>query len=217
MRGIIDSAQKAAFQAVNAALVQRNWLIGYRIADEELKGDRRESYGAEIIKKLSKELTEEYGKGFTKTNLYNFYSFYKAYPDIFHTVSGKSFPLLSWSHYRVLLQVEDAKAREWYEKEAAKEAWSVRTLQRNISSQYYYRLLKSQIKEPVEEEMKELTAPYQADKLEFIKNPVIAEFLGMSVKTSLFWFGFLPPLPLLGFFKGCGQEMVCLQTYGDWR
>ena len=111
-------------------------------------------------------------------------SFYKAYPDIFHTVSGKSFPLLSWSHYRVLLQVEDAKAREWYEKEAAKEAWSVRTLQRNISSQYYYRLLKSQIKEPVEEEMKELTAPYQADKLEFIKNPVIAEFLGMSGDTS---------------------------------
>ena len=184
MRGIIDSARRSAYQAVNAALVQRNWLIGYRIAEEELKGDRRESYGAEIIKKLSKELTEEYGKGFTKTNLYNFYSFYKAYPDIFHTVSGKSFPLLSWSHYRVLLQVEDAKAREWYEKEAAKEAWSVRTLQRNISSQYYYRLLKSQIKELVEKEMKTLTAPYQADKLEFIKNPVIAEFLGMAEDTS---------------------------------
>ena len=73
MRGIIDSARLSAYQAVNAALVQRNWLIGYRIAEEELKGDRRESYGAEIIKKLSKELTDEYGKGFTKTNLYNFY------------------------------------------------------------------------------------------------------------------------------------------------
>ena len=184
MRGIIDSAQKAAFQAVNIALVQRNWLIGYRIAEEELSDERRENYGAEIIKNLSKELTSEYGKGFTKTNLYNFYSFYKAYPNIFHTVSGKSFPMLSWSHYRVLLQVEDEKARDWYAKEAAKEAWSVRTLQRNISSQYYYRLLKSQIKEPVEEEMKELTAPFQADKLEFIKNPVIAEFLGMPEDNS---------------------------------
>ena len=86
-------------------------------------------------------------------------------------MSGKSFPLLSWSHYRFLLQVEDAKAREWYEKEAAKEAWSVRTLQRNISSQYYYRLLKSQIKEPVEEEMKELTAPYQADNHPYLLRP----------------------------------------------
>ncbi len=123
---------------ITAVRVNRTgFLISYRIAEEELKGDRRESYGAEIIKKLSKELTDEYGKGFTKTNLYNFYSFYRAYPDIFHTVSGKSFPLLSWSHYRVLLQVEDAKAREWSEKEAAKEAWSVRTLQRNISSGYY--------------------------------------------------------------------------------
>ena len=82
------------------------------------------------------------------------------------------------------MQVEDEKARDWYAKEAAKEAWSVRTLQRNISSQYYFRLLKSQIKEPVEEEMKKLNAPYQADKLEFIKNPIIAEFLGMEGDIS---------------------------------
>ncbi len=74
--------------------------------------------------------------------------------------------------------------RGWYEKEAAEQTWSVRTLQRNISLQYYYRLLKSQIKKPVNEEVKELTAPYQADKLEFIKNPVIAEFLGMAEDTS---------------------------------
>ena len=80
--------------------------------------------------------------------------------------------------------MEDQKARAWYEKEAAEQFWSVRTLQRNISSQYYYRLLKSQIKEPVEEEMKKLNAPYQADKLEFIKNPIIAEFLGMEGDIS---------------------------------
>lgn len=149
-----------------------------------MNGEKRAEYGAEVIKKLSDELTSEYGKGFTKTNLYSFYSFYKAYPEIFHAASGKSLPLLSWTHYRVLLQVDDSKARDWYEKEASEQSWSVRTLQRNISSQYYYRTLKSQFKEPLEKEMKELTAPYQLNKLEFIKNPVIAEFLGMSEDAS---------------------------------
>ena len=143
-----------------------------------MQGEDRAKYGAEIIKKLAKELSAEYGKGYTKSNLYSFYSFYKTYPEIFQTPSGKSAGLLSWSHYAVLLQVKDKEARDWYEKEAAEQTWSVRTLQRNISSQYYYRMLKTQKKELVESEMKELTAPYQNDKLEFIKNPVVAEFLG---------------------------------------
>ena len=77
MRQIIESSQKAAHQAVNMTLVQRNWMMGYRIASEELHGEKRAEYGTKIIKKLSKELSTEYGKGFTKTNLYNFYSFYK--------------------------------------------------------------------------------------------------------------------------------------------
>ena len=184
MCGIIESSQKAAYQAVNIALVQRNWLLGYRIASEELQGEGRAKYGAEIIKKLSKELTAEYGKGYTKSNLYNFYSFYKTFPEIFHPSSGKSNTLLSWTHYRVLLQVKDSKARDWYEKEAVEQTWSVRTLQRNISSQYYYRMLQTQKKELVENEMKELTAPCQNEKLEFIKNPVIAELLGFSQDTD---------------------------------
>ena len=90
IQNIIEISQKEAYRAVNTILVQRNWLIGYRIAEEELGGEHRAEYGADIIKKLSKELTEKYGKGFTKSNLYNFYSFYKAYPEIFQTVSGKS-------------------------------------------------------------------------------------------------------------------------------
>ena len=138
MCGIIESSQKAAYQAVNTALVRRNWLLGYRIASEEMRGKERAKYGAEIIKKLAKELSAEYGKGFTKSNLYSFYAFYKTYPEIFQTASGKSQKLLSWSHYAVLLQVNDEKARAWYEKEAMEQTWSVRTLQRNVSSQYYY-------------------------------------------------------------------------------
>lgn len=181
---IIDSARDYAYKFVNIALVERNWLIGYRIAEEELKGNNRADYGKNTINKLSKELTEIYGKGFNKTNLYSYYSFYKMFKNIFHTLCGKSKALLSWSHYRTLLQINDEKARDWYENECIKETWSVRTLQRNVSSQYYYRLLKSQIKEPVVKEMKEKTKDDLLNKLEFIKNPVIAEFLGFSPEQS---------------------------------
>ncbi len=184
MCGIIESSREAAHRAVNIALVQRNWLIGYRIASEELQGEERAEYGMEVIKQLAKDLTKTYGKGFDYGSLYKFLKFYKTYPNILDSVSPKSLPLLSWTHYRVLLQVHDNQARAWYEKEAAEQKWSVRTLQRNISSQYYYRMLQSQKQESVENEMKELTAEFQNDKLEFIKNPVIAEFLGLSQNTD---------------------------------
>ena len=182
LKNIIEVAPKQAYQSVNVLLVERNWLIGKRIAEEELQGQERAEYGASVIKKLAKELTTEYGRGFTKSNLYSFYSFYKSYPNIFHSVSGK-LDLLSWTHYRVLLQVEDVEARDWYAKEAYDQTWSVRTLQRNVSSQYYYRMLKTQSPLEVETEMKELTSSYQ-NKLEFIKNPIVAEFLGMQEDTS---------------------------------
>jgi len=178
VHNIIEGARASAYHAVNVALVQRNWLIGRRIAEEELHGGDRAEYGMEIIKTLSKELTDEHGKGFTKTNLYSFYQFYKTFPEIFHTACGKS--LLSWSHYRTLLQVKDDKARAWYARETAEQAWAVRTLQRNIDTQYYYRLMSSRNPTPVEQEMRKLTVSYQNDKLEYLKNPVIAEFLGLS-------------------------------------
>lgn len=108
---IIEVSQKEAYRSVNTILSQRNWLIGYRIAEEELAGEERAEYGAEVIKKLSRELTKRYGKGYTKTNLYSFYRFYKCFPEIFHSVSGKSAFKLSWTHYRILLQVHDETAR----------------------------------------------------------------------------------------------------------
>lgn len=91
---------------------------------------------------------------------------------------------MTWTHYRILLQVHDETARKWYEKEAYEQTWSVRTLQRNIDTQYYYRLLKSQDKKAVEHEMREKTSAYQNDKLEFIKNPVMVEFLGLTPDSS---------------------------------
>ena len=190
---IIDSAQRVAYQSVNTVLVLRNWMVGKRIADEELKGNGRASYGMNVIADLADRLTSEYGNGFTKRTLYKYLQFYKLFPEIVRSVTAQSdgalimpslsAQLLSWSHYERLLQVEDTPAREWYAKEAYEQTWSVRTLQRNISSQYYYRMLRTQDKTGVEEEMHQLTSSYQ-NKLEFIKNPVIAEFLGMQENAS---------------------------------
>jgi predicted nuclease of restriction endonuclease-like (RecB) superfamily len=163
-----------------------------------------------VIKTLVKELTKTYGAGFTKTNIYNYINFYQAWPKIFHAMSGTStddeterifhaasgdfvdiinlfcpqYPIrLSWTHYRIILQEPNAEARAWYENEAANEMWSTRTLQRNVSSQYYHRLLQSQDKAIVRDEMKMIATPLQ-DKLEFLKNPVVAEFLGFKNNTN---------------------------------
>jgi len=181
-RTIIETARKVAYSAVNIALVQRNWLLGRRIAEENLDADGRAEYGKQVITVLSKRLTAEYGGGFDATNLYKYLRFYRDFP-ILDALRLKSGNLLSWTHYRTLQQVNDPAARDWYLKEAAEQTWSARTLQRNISSQYYQRMLMSQHKEVVEKEMLEITRPLQ-DRLEFIKNPVIAEFLGMSRNTD---------------------------------
>lgn len=182
---IIDKYKAAAYRTINLFLIERNWLLGKRIAEEELNGKNRADYGLAVITKLSKELTNIYGKGFTKTNLYSFYQFYKLFPEIFHSSSGKSKPLLSWTHYRVLIQVHDKSAREWYETEAYSQNWSVRTLQRNVETQYYYRLLSSQNKVVVEKEMNNRTSKFQSDKLEYVKNPFVAEFLGLATSIDL--------------------------------
>lgn len=178
-KSIIEQARQNAYRSINLAMLQRNWLLGKRISDEILNGEKRAEYGNEIIKRLSEALTGMYGKGFTKSYLYNFVRFYKAFPNIFQSPIGKS-EILSWTHYFLLLDIDDDAARNWYAHEAFVETWSVRALRRNIASQYYYRLLQSQNKRVVEDEMHKLTASMQNDKLEFIKNPVVAEFLGLA-------------------------------------
>ena len=180
---IIETAKNAAYRSVNIVLVRRNWLLGKRIAEEQIgEQTRDELYGKSIIQNLANELTATYGSGFDFSSLYKYVRFYQCFPNILDTANPKSF-LLDWSHYRVLLQVEDETARTWYEKEAAKEVWSVKTLQRNISSQYYYRILQSSQPKLVEEEMREITKPLQ-QKDEFIKSPVVAEFLGLTQNTD---------------------------------
>lgn len=182
---VIEQARETAYRQVNEALVKRNWDLGKLIAEEELNGQNRATYGASIIKDLSKRLTAAYGKGFTKSYLYSYVLFYKTHLTIFQSPIGKSAKLLSWTHYYILTQELNDEARKWYEREATQQGWSVRTLQRNISSQYYFRLLASQRKDLVEKEMLELTTPFQnSDPTEFIKNPVIGEFLGFTADAS---------------------------------
>ena len=182
---IIELAQRNAYSAINYSIVYRNWLLGRRIHDEELDVDGRAEYGLEVIKSLSKRLTEKYGNGFDRTNLYHFLRFYKLFPEIVDAASRQSRQILSWTHYRYLLRVEDKDARDWYAKEAFEQTWTSRTLHRNISSQYYFRLIASQNKKPVIEEMEKLTSPLQLDKHEFIRNPIIAEFLGLPQNAVL--------------------------------
>ena len=178
LRDIIASGRAVAYASVNAAMIDTYWKIGRRIVEEEQKGSFRAEYGKKQLLFLARELTEEFGPGFEDRNLRYFRQFYLMFKDM--EIWNARVPNLRWTHFRSLLRVEDQQARIWYMNEAARENWSSRTLDRNISSQYYHRLLASQNKAPVVAEMKEITAPMQADKLEFIKNPVVAEFLGLA-------------------------------------
>ena len=178
---IIEEARQRAYKAINTYLTLRNWRLGERIAREELDGAERAEYGKHVIERLAEDLTKVYGKGFDRKTLYNYLKFYRLYPEIVDAVSRQ---LLPWTHYRELIRVENQEARKWYEQEALREVWSTRTLHRNIASQYYFRLLQSNDKDKVSNEMHRLTEPMQQDKLEFIKNPVIVEFLGLQPNTD---------------------------------
>lgn len=214
LKTIVSKARSKAFAAVNYSLVERNWRIGKRIVEEEQNGEARAEYGKHIIEVASAALTEEFGKGFSETNIRTFRKFFLIFRnlEIQQTVSAESnlpkqqtlsdnlsshfqkgqtppaqfkLRLLPWSHYERLIRIEDKRARDWYAKEAFKQGWSYRTLSRNINTLYYERLLMSKDKAPVEKEMKEKTNEFQQDKLEYIKSPVVMEFLGLPSDSSL--------------------------------
>ena len=214
LRSIVSKARSKAFAAVNYSLVERNWRIGQRIVKQEQNGASRAEYGKHVIEVASSALTEEFGKGFSETNIRTSRKFFLIFNDLeiqqtlsaesnlpkHQTLSAESslFPqkgqtqsaqfelrLLPWSHYERLIRVEDKKAREWYAKEAFEQGWSFRTLNRNINTLYYERLLMSTKKQPVVNEMQDKTKAYQQDKLEYIKSPVVMEFLGLPSDSSL--------------------------------
>lgn len=177
---IVSEARQRAYAAINSAMVDAYWRLGKRIVEEEQQGKERAEYGAQLLKVLSEALTAEFGKGFSVNSLYYYRQFYLAFPEKLPTLWG----ILTWSHYKRLLSVTNPAARTWYLKEAAEQMWSYRTLDRNIGSQYYERLLLSQHKENVKAEMTTLTQPFEQDRMEFIKNPTVAEFIGLASNSD---------------------------------
>ena len=182
IKQIIEQARKQAYTSINTLMIQSNWLVGRRIVEEEQGGATRAEYGKALLKNLATELMPIYGNSCSARRLQDYRQFYLYFRDI--EIWHSRVPNLTWTHYRELITVSDEIARHWYMQEASKDMWSVRTLHRNISSQYYYRLLQSQAKDMVRDEMKQITAPMQGDKLEFIKNPIVAEFLGLAQNTK---------------------------------
>ena len=205
IKAIVYTAKQKAYQAADTYQVVSNWLVGRRIVEQEQHGQERAQYGKHIVELASETLTSEFGKGYSIVNIKCFRKFYLTFSDLLigqtpsaqsenglpikgQTVSAelelsKMLPSnLSWSHYERLMRIKNEDERDWYMREAAEENWGVRTLNRNIGSQYYYRLLQTPESKRGEviDEMQRLTADYQKDRHKFLRNPVVAEFLGFS-------------------------------------
>lgn len=191
---ILHNARSNAYRAVNFAMVEAYWHIGRMIVEEEQQGKERAEYGALLIRNLSIRLTHDFGEGFDERELRRMRQFYLTFPirDALRHISstasattssgirGALRPELTWTHYRLLIRVENPKAREYYLNEAADQNWSTRALERQINSLYYERMLMSRDKAPVLEEMREKTAPLTHAPGDFIKDPYVLEFLGLK-------------------------------------
>ncbi|MBR6198882.1 MAG: DUF1016 family protein [Spirochaetales bacterium] len=182
IKKIIQDGRNAAYSAVSSVMIQTYWNIGKRIVEQEQNGKSRAEYGTHLIDMLAEELTKEFGKNFSRRNLFYYRKFYEYFPN--QEIVNACVHNLTWTHYRALLRVSDENARLWYLKESSEQNWASRTLDRNIATQYYYRLLQSPQKEKVIAEMKEKTCEYQAEKFELLKNPIVAEFLGFRTEDS---------------------------------
>lgn len=175
VKSVLETARQNVVTQVNAELLNTYWSIGRIICEHEQSSPDRADYGKQTLKELSKALTKEFGKGFSRANLYNMRLFYQVYEKI-QTVSGK----LSWSHYCELLSISDPDRRSFYEKEAVNSGWSVRELKRQIASSLFERLLLS--KGDVNKEQvlalatkgNEIAAP-----ADIIRDPYVFEFLGL--------------------------------------
>ena len=205
IRAVLESARAGAYRAVNAAMVQAYWHVGRLIVEHEQKGRRRAGYGQAVISSLAERLTRELGRGFDERNLWYMRSFYLAFPILnaprselpepekrnavrSESASAQRLPVvlrpeLSWTHYRLLLGVEDPAAREWYMREAADQHWSTRQLERQISVLYYERLLASRKKAPVRQEAAFKLAAVEPEQ--FIRDPYVLEFLDLKDYPAL--------------------------------
>lgn len=182
IKQIVEHGLRSAYDKVNSVAIHTYWLIGKRIVEEEQHGERRAEYGTNLLTLLAEELTAEFTQSFSARDLRNYRQLYLCFNDL--EIWYTRVPNLKWSHYRTLLSVTSDDARYWYVREASQQSWSVRTLARNVGSQYYYRLLQSPKKEEVVTEMLQLTEPLKDEPQSFLKDPVVAEFLQLPSNTA---------------------------------
>lgn len=176
--GLVQQARRQLQRSVNSAMAHTYWQIGRLIIEHEQQGESRAAYGKQQLEQLSAKLTAEFGKGFDVTNLRNMRRFYELFP-----IRDALRLELSWTHYRVLLRVENPGAREWYMAEAANQNWSSRALERQIGTLYYERLLSSREKAPVEAEAKTNTAHLADNPKDYLRDPYILDFLNLDARN----------------------------------
>ncbi len=171
---LIRQARQKVLRAVDTAQVQTCWQIGRHIVEFEQEGARRAVYGKQLLATLAKDLTAKFGKGFDDRNLRYMRDFYQTFPN-WNALRSE----LSWTHYRRLLRVDSDNARQWYMDEAASQNWSSRALERQINTLYYQRLLMSRDKSVVMAEAATNIHAMLESPREFIRDPVMLEFLGL--------------------------------------
>ena len=185
VRGIVRKYRTEAAYSLNKTIIQEKWEIGKRIVEEDQKGALRAEYGTNLLKILSLELTSELGKGYSPRALAYYRQLYIYFPEL--KILQTRLQNLTWSHVQAILGEKNEEARLWYLQEASQQMWSVKTLERNVGSQYYHRLLSSPKKNDVKREMEQLTASdtYRPMPPEhYIKSPIITEFLGIPKDCS---------------------------------
>lgn len=174
IKQMLDEARHHIARTVNSTTVKAYWQVGKHIVEYEQQGENRAEYGKGVIKNLSKRLTNEYGGGFTVSNLKFMRQFYLYYPKGYALRSQ-----LSWTHWRILLKVKNERARNYYINECTAENWSTRQLERQINTMFYERMLASRDKDKVKAEIQAST-PKTLTPREIIHDPFILEFLGIK-------------------------------------
>lgn len=177
---LIRQARQQAVRAVDVIQVKTCWEIGRHIVEFEQGGEARAAYGKKLLPTLAERLRAEFGKGFDERNLRHMRAFYQAFP-IWNALRTE----LSWTHYRTLLKVDSDSARQWYMNEAVTQNWSTRALERQIGTLYYERLLASQDRAAVEQEAASNLQALGKSPREFVRDPVLLEFLGLPNAGAL--------------------------------
>ncbi|RRV25814.1 DUF1016 domain-containing protein [Pseudomonas sp. o96-267] len=180
LAGLIRQARQQAVRAVDSIQVQTCWEVGRHIVEFEQGGQARAAYGKKLLPALATGLTAEFGKGFDASNLRYMRQFYQAFP-----IRDALRHELSWTHYRSLLKVDSDSARQWYMNEAVTQNWSTRALERQIGTLYYERLLASQDRAAVEQEAASNLQALGKNPREFVRDPVLLEFLGLPNAGTL--------------------------------